>query len=106
MQKMLRRQAGQQRPASAVKARIIMDNLKRAAQGTLSEQETLEVVSQLCLDRWEDDGGQEAPTNAALTISHHQAPSGQTQRPQESASLACLADDSSNARDTHAGDGS
>lgn len=86
-----------------------MDNVKRAAQGTLSEQEALDIVSQLCLDRWEDDGGQEAPINAALTISHHQAPSGQTpsgqtQRPQESASLACLADDSANARDTHAGD--
>lgn len=81
-----------------------MDNVKRAAQETLSEREVLDVASQLCFDRWEDDGGQEAPINAALTISHHQTPSGQTQRPQESASLACLADDSANARDTHAGD--
>lgn len=83
-----------------------MDNLKRVAQGTLSERETLDVARRLGLDRWEDDGGQEAPTNAALKISHHQAPSGQTQRPQELAALACLADDSANARDTHAGDGS
>jgi hypothetical protein len=85
---------------------MIMDNLKRAAQGTLSERETVDVATHLCLERWEDDGGQQAPTNAALTISHHQAPSGQPQRPQESAARACLADDSANARDTHAGDGS
>lgn len=58
-----------------------MDNLEHAAQGTLSEREALEVVSvsRLCLDRWEDDGGadggQEAPTNAALTVGHHFAPS-------------------------------
>lgn len=82
-----------------------MDNLKRAAQGTLSEREVLDVASRLSLDRWEDDGGQEAPTNAALTISYHQAPFGQTHRPQESAALACLADDSANARDARAGDG-
>lgn len=89
-----------------MKARIIMGNLKRAAQGTLSEREVLDVASRLGLDRWEDDGGQEAPTSAALTISHHHAPSGQTQRLQESAALACLADDSANARDTHARNGS
>lgn len=83
-----------------------MDDSKRAAQGALPERETLDLASQLCFDRWEDDGGQEAPTNAAQTISDHQAPSGQTQRPHESATLACLADDSANARDTHAGDGS
>lgn len=83
-----------------------MDNWKRAAQGTLSEQEILDAASRLSFDRWEDDGGQEAPTNAALTTSHHPAPSGQTQRSRESAALAYLADDSANARDTHAGDGS
>ncbi|MGZ3581464.1 MAG: hypothetical protein ACXWP0_15020 [Ktedonobacterales bacterium] len=91
-----------------MKARMMMDNLERAAQGTLSEREALEVVSWLCLDRWEDDGGtdggQEAPTNAALTVSHHLAPSGRTQRPQELAALAFLADDSGNARDARAGD--
>lgn len=82
-----------------------MDNLKRVAQGALSERELLDVASRLSLDRWEDDGGQEAPTNAALTLSHHQAPSGQTQRSQESAALACLADESVHTRDTHAGAG-
>lgn len=86
--------------AGAVKARMIMDNLERAAQGTLSEREALAVVSRLCLDRWDDDGGQEAPTNTALTVSHHQASSSPTQRPQELAALACLADDSGNACDT------
>jgi hypothetical protein len=85
---------------------MIMDNLERAAQGTLSEREILDAASQLSFDRWEDDGGQEAPTNAALTISRHQAPSGQTQRPQEPPALAYLADDSVNARDMPAGDGS
>lgn len=87
-----------------------MDNLEHAAQGTLSEREALEVVSvsRLCLDRWEDDGGadggQEAPTNAALTVSHHFAPSSRTQRPQELAALACLEDDSGSARAARAGD--
>ena len=81
-----------------------MDNLERAAQVTLSERGALEVVSRLCLDRWEDDGGQEAPTHTTLTVSHHQASSGPTQRPQELAALACLADDSGHACDTHAGD--
>jgi hypothetical protein len=83
-----------------VKARKIMDNLERAAQGTLSEREILDGASWLSLDRWEDDGGQEAPTNAALTISHPLAPSGQTQQPPEPPALAYLADDSVNARDT------
>lgn len=91
-----------------MKARMIMDNLERAAQGTLSEREAVEVASRACLDRWEDDGGadggQEAPTNAALTVSHHHAPSVRTQRPHELAALACLEDDSGNARDAHVGD--
>lgn len=77
-----------------------MDNLKRTAQGTLSERETVDVATHLCLERWEDDGGQQAPTNAALTISHPLAPSGQTQKPPEPPALAYLADDSVNARDT------
>lgn len=83
-----------------------MDNLKRAARVTLSVRENLDVASRLCFDRWEDDGGQAAPTNASLTISHHLALSDQTQRPPELAALTCLADGSANARDTHAGDGS
>jgi hypothetical protein len=85
---------------------MIMDNRKRVAQGTLSEREILDGALWLSLDRWEDDGGQEAPTNAALTISHHPAPSGQTQRLQEPRALAYLADDSVNARDMRANDGS
>lgn len=81
-----------------------MDNLKRAAHGALPEREILDVALRQSFDRWEDDGGRVAPTTAALTISYHHAPSGQTQRPQESAALACLVDDPANARDTHAGD--
>jgi len=86
----------------------MMDNSERAAQGTLSEREAVDVASWACLDRWEDDGGadggQEAPTNAALTVSHHHVPSGRAPQPQELAALAFLADDSGNARDTRAGD--
>ncbi|HEX8981755.1 MAG TPA: hypothetical protein VF792_03215 [Ktedonobacterales bacterium] len=65
-----------------------MDNLEHVAQETLPEQETLDV------NRWEDDGGQETPTSAPLKASHHQTPSSQAQRPQESAAVASLADDS------------
>lgn len=61
----------------AVKTRMLVNNLMPVAQGTLSERETVDV------NRWEDDGGQEAPTYAALTASHHQASSGRTQRPLE-----------------------
>lgn len=61
----------------AVKTRMLMNNLKPTAQETLSERETVD------FNRWEDDGGQEAPTYAAPTASHHQASSGRTQRPLE-----------------------
>lgn len=65
-----------------------MDNLEYVAKETPQQRETLDV------NRWEDDGGQEAPTNAAPKFSHHQTPYGQTQRLQESVALTNLADDS------------
>lgn len=94
------------RSERTVIARIIMSKLERPAQRTPPELEVLDVASRPGFDRWEDDGGREAPTNAALTITQHHGPSGQTRRPQESGAFACLEDDLASARDTHTGDGS
>jgi len=85
-----------------MKTRMFVNNLKTVAQGTQHEREhERETVD---VNRWEDDGGQAAPAYSALTTSHHQAPSGRAQRPQELDALARLTEHSRPALDAPAGD--